>query len=299
MLNPERGRAVFVGLATIDLIYAVESCVQPNQKINARSQQVYAGGPATNAAVTFAHLGGQAVLAAAVGSHPLSTVIRAELESLGIGLRDLHPEFAGLPTLSSVMVDALGQRAVVSANALRLSASHTKADRELCAWANLVEVDGHQMQACIEWAQCARSQGKPIVLDGGSWKPGGEELLAHVHTAICSADFQPPNCATEDETVDFLQSAGVQQIAITHGAGPVRYWSHTQSGAWQPPAVEAVDTTGAGDIFHGAYCYYAAAGRSFAESLAEAAKIAAHACQTHGTRAWRMPSTHPERTTLP
>ncbi|WP_420237454.1 PfkB family carbohydrate kinase [Telmatobacter bradus] len=290
MQNSESGRAVFVGLATIDLIYEVEFCALPNQKINAHSQQVYAGGPATNAAMAFAHLGGQAVLAAAVGSHPLSTVIRTELESLEIKLCDLHPEFAGLPTLSSVMVDALGQRAVVSANATHLNASHTQADPAQCAWANVVEVDGHQMQACIEWAQCARSLGKPVVLDGGSWKPDTEELLAHVHTAICSADFHPPGSTTEDETVDFLRCAGVQQIAITHGGGPVHYWSKALSGELLPPAVEAVDTTGAGDIFHGSYCFYTAAGRSFAESLAEAARIAAHACRTRGTRAWRMPN---------
>lgn len=286
MQRTRRGRAAFVGLATVDLIYEVEHCARPNEKINARSQQMYAGGPATNAAVTFAHLGGEAALAAAVGRHPLGRVIHAELERMGIALCDLHPEFDGLPALSSVMVDAQGQRAVVSANAGRIGASRTEADSALCAWADVVEVDGHQMEACVEWARCAQSLGKPVVLDGGSWKQGSEALLAHVHTAICSADFHPPGCATEEDVVAYLRSRGVGQIAISHGAHALRFWCEEERGEVLPPQVEAVDTTGAGDILHGAYCLYAAMGKSFRESLTEAAGVAAHSCQTRGTRAW-------------
>lgn len=286
MQKTECGRAAFVGLATIDLIYEVEACARPNEKINARSQQVYAGGPALNAAVTFAHLGGEAVLAAAVGRHALGGVIRAELESFGVALCDLHAEFAGLPALSSVMVDAQGQRTVISANAGRIGASRTEADSALCAWADVVEVDGHQMAACREWARCAQALGKPVILDGGSWKPGSEALLAHVHTAICSADFHPPGCATEEDVVAYLRSRGVPQIAISHGAQALRFWCDEESGEVQPPQVEAVDTTGAGDVLHGAYCLYAAMGKSFRESLTEAARVAAHSCRTRGTRAW-------------
>ena len=52
------------------------------------------------------------------------------------------------------------------------------------------------------------------------------------------------------------------------------------------PTVETVDTTGAGDIFHGAFCYFAASGSGFVGALAEAANIAAESCRFHGTREW-------------
>jgi sugar/nucleoside kinase (ribokinase family) len=79
------------------------------------------------------------------------------------------------------------------------------------------------MQACLAWASAARALGTPVVLDGGSWKAGTDRLLNCVDTAICSADFLPPGCAGEDDVLPYLQRAGVGQIAVTHGAGRVRY----------------------------------------------------------------------------
>ena len=52
------------------------------------------------------------------------------------------------------------------------------------------------------------------------------------------------------------------------------------------PEVEVVDTMGAGDILHGAYCFFVSIGRGFIESLAEAAKIAAESCRYAGTSEW-------------
>jgi sugar/nucleoside kinase (ribokinase family) len=279
-------RGLFIGLATIDLVYDVVDFPRPNQKVNALNQQVYVGGPATNAAIAFAHLGGQAELAAAVGRHPLAGVIRAELERYGVQLTDLQPEFDGVPAISSVTVDIEARRTVVSANAARMSAAHAAPDVELCRWARIVEVDGHQMQACQQWAQAARTCGAHVVLDGGSWKAGTEELLRSVDTAICSADFCPPGCATEDETIAYLTSCGVRQIAITHGADPVRWASGLQAGQLEAPRVAAVDTTGAGDIFHGAFCASYGRGLDFVDALAHAAEVAAASCRFHGTRAW-------------
>ena len=279
-------RGLFVGLATIDLVYGVEAFPAANAKIEAKSQEVYAGGPAANAAITFAHLGGEAVLAAAVGRHPLAGVVRADLERFGVRLVDLHAEFEGVPAISSVAVDRAGQRIVVSANAARIGASTAEPDVELCAWADVVEVDGHQMQACQQWAQAARAQGTHVVLDGGSWKRGTEELLRHVDTAICSADFCPPGCANEDEGMAYLAAHGVAQIAVTHGDGPVRWQRGAEAGWIETPRVEAVDTMGAGDIFHGAFCAAWARGMDFPAALEEAVRVASHACRFHGTRAW-------------
>ena len=279
-------RGVFVGLATIDLVYDVEDFPAADTKIEAKSQQVYVGGPATNAAVAFRHLGGEAALVAAVGHHALAGVVRAELERYGVEFRDLHPEFEGVPSISSVAVDRMGRRSVVSANAARIGAATVAPDLALCAWADVVEVDGHQMQACQQWAEAARAHGAHVVLDGGSWKQGTDELLKFVDTVICSADFHPPGCRDEEETLAYLAARGVGQRAITHGAGAVRWQRGAESDLITPPEVEAVDTMGAGDIFHGAFCYAWAAGLGFQAALTEAARIASHSCRFHGTREW-------------
>lgn len=279
-------RGIFVGLSTIDIVYGVDEFPAANAKIAARSQNVFVGGPATNAAAAFAHLGGQAALVTAVGRNALASGIREELQKFSIQLADLHPDFEGIPVLSSVTVDRNGNRSVVSANSMRVPTPPAEVDRSLCGQARIVLVDGHYMQACQAWATAARAQGTPVVLDGGSWKEGTEELLKSVHIAICSADFLPPGCASRSEVIEFLKNRGVANVAITSGAEPIQFASGQSSGTIRVPQVEVVDTMGAGDIFHGAYCYFASSGSGFVEALAEAAKIASESCRYAGTREW-------------
>jgi sugar/nucleoside kinase (ribokinase family) len=279
-------RGIFVGLSTIDVVYGVDKFPAPNTKVAARSQEVFVGGPATNAAVTFAQLGGEAALVTAVGRSTLAVVVCEELKQRNIQLVDLNAEFEGEPAVSSVTVDRQGNRNVVSANAIRVTVPPAKVDTTLCDGARVVMVDGHFMDACQVWAGAAKARSKPVVLDGGSWKDGTEELLKSVHTAICSADFLPPGCASRDAVIEFLKSRGVANIAITDGAKAIHFISGQSSGTIGVPKVEVVDTMGAGDIFHGAYCFFASTGRGFIESLAEATKVASESCQYAGTREW-------------
>jgi sugar/nucleoside kinase (ribokinase family) len=281
---------IFVGLSTIDIVYAVDEFPKADTKVAARDQNVYVGGPATNAAIAFAHLGGQATLATAVGHHALAQVVRQELKDYSVQLVDLNPQWDGVPVLSSVFIDRDGNRNVVTANAVHGATRPAELDRSLCEQARIILVDGHFMRACQVWAAAARARGTPVVLDGGSWKDGTEELLKSIQTAICSADFLPPGCVSKDDVVQFLKDHNVSNIAITDGADPVYFVSGQSSGTLRVPQVEVVDTMGAGDIFHGAYCYFASTGRGFIESLAEAARIASESCRYAGTREWMKSS---------
>lgn len=277
---------VFVGLSTIDVVYRVTEFPAANTKVSALGQEVFTGGPATNAAFTFSHLGGKATLVSAVGCHPIAGVVRDELEKFTVDHIDLNLDFAELPVISSVVVDAAGRRNVVSANTTRIDIPPAVVDRQLCERAKVLLVDGHAMQACQAWANEAKAVGTHVVLDGGSWKEGAGELLRLVDTAICSADFRVPGCASEVEIVRFLKDCGVRNVAITHGAQPVRFFSERASGEVAAPTVEAVDTMGAGDVFHGAFCYFFASGKAFEDALQCAAQIASASCQYRGPRAW-------------
>jgi sugar/nucleoside kinase (ribokinase family) len=279
-------RGVFVGLSTIDLVYEVDEFPLPDSKVTARSQAAYAGGPATNAAITFRHLSGEAALVTAIGQHPLATLIRDELGTYGVKLLDLSPGLADMPAISAVAVNPAGQRNVISANAAGISEYSDRVDPELLDSASLLLVDGHLMRACVAWARAAATKGLAVVLDGGSWKPGTELLLPHIETAICSSDFLPPGCSSHEQVIEFLKGNGVRQIAITAGSKPIRFVSGQESGYISVPEVPAVDTTGAGDIFHGAYSYYSAAGLSFPDALSRAASVASDSCRFRGTRSW-------------
>lgn len=279
-------QGIFVGLSTIDVVYGVDKFPSANTKVAAQNQSVFVGGPATNAAVAFSSLGGKAALVTVAGRNALVNVLREDLQRYSVQLIDLNPQFDAEPAISSILVDKKGNRNVVSANAARIPAPPAQVDRNLLEQARVLLVDGHSMQACQAWSGAAKAKGKPVVLDGGSWKEGSDELLKSVHTAICSADFLPPGCKSKDDVIQYVQKRGVANIAISDGASAIQFVSGSSSGTLSVPEVEVVDTMGAGDILHGAYCFFVALGRGFIESLAEAATIAADSCRYPGTREW-------------
>ncbi|NMG10992.1 sugar kinase [Brasilonema sp. UFV-L1] len=281
---------LFVGLVTLDLIYLAESPPKNNQKIVAADYTVAAGGPATNAAVTFSHLGNQATVLGVVGCHPMTQLIKGDLANYKVEITDLDPTTQNVPPVSSIIVtQATGERAVISINAVKTQATRESIPSEvlqnLDQNVNIVLIDGHQMTVGNEIAQTAKARNIPVVIDGGSWKNGFDKVLSFVDYAICSANFHPPNCQTEDEVFTYLSGFGISHIAITHGQKPIRYLESGKAGFIDVPTVQAVDTLGAGDIFHGAFCHHILQ-ESFTTALQQAADVAAFRCQFFGTRRW-------------
>lgn len=259
-------RGVFVGLSTVDLVYSVETVPKSNTKIVAQRQESFAGGPATNAAVTFAYLGGAARLITAVGRHPLTTIIRHELSRFDVSLQDLLPEVDVVPTVSSILVtERTGERTVISANAGQLPGLPDSFDTSSIDGAAVLLMDGHHMPIGLSAAKSATTCGVRVVLDGGSWKPGTEELLRHVDVAICSQNFHPPGTTGENSILDYVLKQGPSAVAITKGERPIRFVCGSDSGEMPVPRVHAIDTLGAGDIFHGAFCHRMASGGAFRE----------------------------------
>jgi sugar/nucleoside kinase (ribokinase family) len=277
---------LFVGLVTLDLIYLAESAPKNNQKIVAIDYTVAAGGPATNAAVTFSHLGNQAQILGVVGSHPMTQLIRGDLANCQVAIADLDPSInTALPVSSIIVTQSTGERAVVSINAVKTQASNISIPSDI--WENLaiVLIDGHQMAVGSELASIAKAKNIPVVIDGGSWKPGFEQVLPFVDYAICSANFYPPNCHTQQQVFTYLSTFDIPHIAITHGEKPIEYLSGSKTGFVDVPQTLAIDTLGAGDVFHGAFCHYILR-ESFTDALAQAANIAAYSCRFFGTRRW-------------
>lgn len=281
-------KGLFVGLAAVDISYTVDAIPRRNQKISVAGQQLSAGGPSANAAATFAFLGGKASLVTAVGLHPLASIIRTDAERFAIRLHDLGRGRSEAPPVSSIMVlRRTGERTVVSANAAAFSSIKADFNPRWLSGVSIVQVDGHYIKLCIEAARAARERGIPVVLDSGSWKKGMSELLEFVDIAVCSEDYWSPGCRDIRDVFEFLGARRIRRIAVTRGGKPIQFVDHDERGAVAVSRVRAVDTLGAGDIFHGAFCYYVSqSGYGFREALAAAAKVAAFSCRYPGTRSW-------------
>jgi sugar/nucleoside kinase (ribokinase family) len=277
-------QGLFVGLTTLDLIYLVANLPQSNQKIVALEQIIASGGPATNAAVTFSCLGNQAKLISVVGNHPLSQLIYQDLSNYSLEISDLAQSILSSPPLSSIFVSqSTGERAVVSINATKIQATVEQLPENILQEIDVVLIDGHQINLSEIIAQQAKQKNIPIVIDGGSWKPGLDKILPYADYVICSADFYPPHCYNIADVFTYLKSLHIPYIAITNGAEPIQYFSQENSGEIQIQQVKVIDTLGAGDIFHGAFCHYILQ-QEFLSALTNAATIASQSCQFFGTR---------------
>jgi sugar/nucleoside kinase (ribokinase family) len=303
---------VFVGLATLDVVHHAASRPGPDEKVTAQRQFVAAGGPAANAAVTFAALGGRARLVTALGSGPVGSIVRAELASRGVEVTDVDPEGAREPAVSAILVDpAAGTRSVVSLDA---AGSDASSSLDHVTGADVVLLDGHHHHLAVAAARAAARAGVDVIVDAGRWKSAFSDLIPYATAMLCSAAFRLPDdeqddeqdderdAETDDEPVDErvteqddeqlasvarLLARGVSLVVTTHGPEPVRWWTGGRSGTIDVPPLPAVDTLGAGDAFHGAYAF--AATRTSDDPLASlrfAVHIAGLKCASAGPRAW-------------
>lgn len=279
-------RGLFVGITTLDLIYLAEHFPQANEKLSAVDSTISAGGPATNASITFSFLGGNSRLLSVLGKHPITHLITTDFQDYQIEHQDLQPQWKETPPTSSIIVTkGNGDRAVISLNAVRCQADPKEIPQPILSDIDLVLIDGHQMSVSEKIAAEATAKKIPVVVDGGSWKSGLETVLSKTNYAVCSANFYPPQCETQKDVFQYLTEKGVSYIAMTQGEKPILYQTPDTQGEIPVPKITATDTLGAGDIFHGAFCYYILQ-EDFPKALASASKIAAKACQSFGTRNW-------------
>ena len=272
-------QGLFVGLMTLDCIYQAQRPPQANEKLVAQAAMMVAGGPATNAAVAFAALGGQATVMASVGQHPVTALLREDMAHGGVILTDLTPARTDPPPVSSIVVSQAGERAVISRNAVGLQVEPRSIDA--LSHIDVVLLDGHQMALSRQIASMAKPLGIPVVVDAGSWKPGFDQVLSLATVVIASANFQPPD---NSDALLYLQSLGIPYVAITQGEAPIVVSDRGQVRELAVPATDVVDTLGAGDIFHGAFCHGWAG--DFLAALTQASQVASLSCGYFGTRAW-------------
>src|ERR1700761_9079385 len=106
-------RGIFVGRSTLDLVYACAGFPEPDGKVDAEVGYMTGGGPALNAAVAFAGLGGQARLCSAVGDGVFADWVRGDLRDQGVALFDAAAGEAGVLPVSSVILTGAA-RAIVN-----------------------------------------------------------------------------------------------------------------------------------------------------------------------------------------
>jgi sulfofructose kinase len=158
---------------------------------------------------------------------------------------------------------------------------------EMIAGARLLHIDGHDTPAVARAAQIARGHGIPVTIDVDTIYHGFDRVLPNVDYLIASSEFPAAWTGESDpfRALEMIQSEyGMRVAAMTLGAhGALALW---QGRFHYAPAfvVNCVDTTGAGDVFHGAFCYSILQGMPIPKGLEFSNAMAALNCTALGAR---------------
>jgi sugar/nucleoside kinase (ribokinase family) len=281
---------LFAGRTTVDALYWLDELPREDTKAFARAFRVAPGGPACNAAITHALLGGRATLLSAVGGGPWAELVRGELERHGIGLIDLASRTDYETPLTTVLASAAkSSRTIV--NPPVVACEMTSAPDEWDpGWGETPRValaDGFYLRETLPLLRTLPKQGTALVLDGGSWKPGTDELAPLFTAAICSERFALRDAVADAEaTLTWFAAQGVPCVAVTRGPRPILGLDRGRRFEIAIERVEAIDTLGAGDVLHGAFCRFFAETGEFESSLRRAAAVATRACCGLGIAHW-------------
>ena len=277
----------FFGLSTIDLVFDLPAYPSEDTKNTAHRHLVCAGGPASNAAITFAYLGGETTLVSSLGASSLATLARRDITSSGVSHVDLSPGRTWDPAVSAIIISGdSGARTIVTSPSINLEGDHSEIDPNIVDNADILLFDGYELSAAIPAAKKARNAGKTTVLDGDIFRKEVEALLPFIDIVICGHGFNIEGKSLFSDLKEYFAIFNINKIATTKGGDPIVYAAGSEEGEIPVSVPRVLDTLGAGDIFHGAFCYFLGRGHSFRSALALAGKVAGASVGTFGTRDW-------------
>lgn len=274
---------VCVGYACVDINFNASHHPTADEKLRATQMHTCGGGPAANAAVAVARLGGSARFSGYLGNDAFGDAHLREFATEGVLADALHRASAPTP-VAAVTIKPNGDRSIIDYRAPTALAPDNALSLAKCP-AKVLLIDGHQPLLSLKLVEQARALGIPSVLDAGSINDGTLLLYNKVDYLITSEKFAKQYSAEDDPRSALATLDGAAPFtACTWGADGV-YWQD-EYGQHHTPAfdIDPVDTTGAGDAFHGAFALGLAEGLSPKLNMRRACAVGALTCLKAGAR---------------
>lgn len=272
-----------VGHASHDLILTVPHHPECDEKIVADHLLSCGGGPAANAAITVARLGLRAGWVGYLGRDLYGEAHLSEFKTEGVDTRWVVRGDAPTP-LSVVLVKPDGRRALINHKGTLTPVPVEAVDCAAVACKALL-FDGHEPELSEPLLGRARQLRIPTIVDAGSLHKGTEYLMFRVDYLACSEKFARQWLGADDP-IRALHALAEQSpaVVITLGERGLIWKRQGEQGHLPAFPVEATDTTGAGDAFHGAFAACLALGKDWLTTLNCASAAGAFCCTRLGAR---------------
>ena len=240
---------VGLGLNAMDTICVVSRFPKPNTKLSLREVRTEPGGQVATALATCTRLGLRARYIGSIGADDRGKAQLASLGAEGLELCVNKVEGASSQIAIILLEEGVRERTILWHRDPRLSYPVEQLRRESIVNARILHLDGCDTAAALQAARWAHDAGIPVVIDIDElYDESTHELLRHVDYLIASSDFAADPRELRDRY-------GCRVVGITSGADGAVFvqGNHLlKSSAFRVPVA---DTTGAGDVFHGAFIY--------------------------------------------
>lgn len=283
-----RLRSGWCGLNATDTLVLVSKYPEHGGKVAFEREIVSPGGQVASALATCCKLGLRTKYIGAVGDDQRGRFQMASLREAGMNLDHLEIR-TGCPNQSAYIVidQSTGERTIFwhRPDGLTIDPAHITPEKITCA--RMLHVDGHDTPAVARAARIARDHGIPVSVDVDNIYPGFGQVLACVDYLVGSTEFPARWTGEQDpfRALERIQNEHHMQVAaMTLG----RYGALARAAGqfvYSPGfVVNCVDTTGAGDVFHGAFCYSVLKGATVRDALEFSNSMAALNCTRLGAR---------------
>lgn len=279
---------VGIGLNATDTVILVRDfpALGGKERVVGISRQ--AGGQIATAMVVCRRLGLSSRYIGKVGDDEAGRFQLRSLQDEGVDVTHVQM-VAGTPNqFGHIIVDqATGERTVFWGRDPRLVVTASEVNREAVLSARALHIDGCDVEACLEAAQCARQAGIPVVADLDTAYRQVERLFPLIDYLIASANFLPSATGENDpfKVLEYMaREFGMKVPGMTLGRDGALVYAEGRFIYSPGFVVETVDTTGAGDVFHGAFIYGLLAGWPVSEILDFSNAMGALNCISLGAR---------------
>ena len=278
-----------IGMATVDILTPVARLPRSDEVFQVESIELSGGGPAATALAVLARMGARAEYLGTLAADSWGEMIRRDLEGFGVGTGH-SPTVENAQSIASVILieQGSGNRVILNHSSGLPELPPEAVDPALVASARILHLDGFHFRAAHAAARIARQAGVLVSMDGGAGKrwEGIEQLLELVDILIVARRFAVSLTGIEGEwdAARALSRYGARQVVVTDGIRGSWFWDGRSALHQEAFQVKPVDTTGAGDVYHGAYLYAFLQGWQPEECLRYASAAAAIKCTARGGR---------------
>lgn len=280
---------VGLGLATVDVLTRTPRLPGSNEVFEVDTVELQGGGPVATALAAAAKLGSRTAMVGSTDTGPWGEMIARELRELGVDTSQLQRREIGQASRSVILIEATGgERSILYAKGSVAELSAEEVPRALVQKARVLHLDGSHVDAALTAAAVARDAGTLVSLDGGDGEPwpGVNRLLPLVDVLVVARGFARNVTGIDDpvRAARELARHGAREVVITDGPRGAWYLTEEERGHVPAFPIAAIDTTGAGDSFHGAYLHGLLEGRPIEQRVRFASAVAAQVCGSVGGR---------------